>query len=167
VQLLLAECYVRRDEVALIAFRGRKADVVLPPTRALTRASRALAAMVGGGGTPLATAIDNARLTAESVLRAGQTPFLVFMTDGRANIARDGSPGRVQAMEDALVSGRRLAELQQPIIVIDTSARPAEQAASLARAMQARYLPLPQADPQRLVGAVSALQGQERERRAS
>ena len=167
VQLLLAECYVRRDEVALIAFRGRKADVVLPPTRALTRASRALAAMVGGGGTPLATAIDNARLTAESVLRAGQTPFLVFMTDGRANIARDGSPGRVQAMEDALASGRRLAELRQPIMVIDTSARPAEQAASLARAMQARYLPLPQADPQRLVSAVSALQGRERERRAS
>lgn len=167
VQLLLAECYVRRDEVALIAFRGRKADVVLPPTRALTRASRALAAMVGGGGTPLATAIDNARLTAESVIRAGQTPFLVFMTDGRANIARDGSPGRVQAMEDAMVSGRRLAELRQPVIVIDTSARPAEQAASLARAMQARYLPLPQADPQRLVGVVSALQGEARERRAS
>lgn len=70
-------------------------------------------------------------------------------------------------MEDALASGRRLAELRQPIMVIDTSARPAEQAASLARAMQARYLPLPQADPQRLVSAVSALQGRERERRAS
>jgi magnesium chelatase subunit D len=165
VQLLLGECYVRRDEVALIAFRGRTADIVLPPTRALTRASRALAAMVGGGGTPLATAIETARLTVESVLRAGQTPFVVLMTDGRANIARDGSPGRVQAMEDALAAGRRFAELRQPVVVIDTSARPAEQAAALARAMQARYLPLPQADPQRLVGAVSALQ--DHERRAS
>ena len=53
IELLLADCYVRRDEVALIAFRGRTAELILPPTRSLTRAKRSLAALPGGGGTPL------------------------------------------------------------------------------------------------------------------
>ena len=60
VELLLAESYARRDEVALIAFRGAQAEILLPPTRAIAAAKRALAALPGGGGTPLASAIDRA-----------------------------------------------------------------------------------------------------------
>ncbi len=62
VELVLAECYVRRDEVALIAFRGTAAEVMLPPTRSLARAKRTLAGLPGGGGTPLASGIDAARV---------------------------------------------------------------------------------------------------------
>ncbi|MFY7960971.1 MAG: magnesium chelatase subunit D, partial [Elsteraceae bacterium] len=57
VELLLADCYVRRDSVAVMAFRGRGAELLLPPTRSLVRAKRSLAAMPGGGGTPLASGI--------------------------------------------------------------------------------------------------------------
>jgi magnesium chelatase subunit D len=52
VELLLADCYVRRDEVAMIAFRGDMAELLLPPTRSLVRAKRSLSALPGGGGTP-------------------------------------------------------------------------------------------------------------------
>ncbi|MBX3637802.1 MAG: VWA domain-containing protein, partial [Rubrivivax sp.] len=45
VELLLAECYVRRDQVAVLAFRGRGAELLLPPTRSLVRAKRALAGL--------------------------------------------------------------------------------------------------------------------------
>ncbi len=60
VELLLADCYVRRDHVALIAFRGRDATLLLPPTRSLTRAKRCLSGLPGGGATPLAAGIDAA-----------------------------------------------------------------------------------------------------------
>ena len=58
VELLLADCYVRRDKVALIAFRGTTAELLLPPTNSLVRAKRSLAGLPGGGGTPMAAALD-------------------------------------------------------------------------------------------------------------
>ena len=60
VELLLADCYVRRDSVAVIAFRGAGAELLLPPTRSLVRAKRSLAGLPGGGGTPLAAGIGAA-----------------------------------------------------------------------------------------------------------
>ena len=102
VELLLADCYIRRDQVALIAFRGSVAEMLLPPTRSLARAKRSLAGLPGGGGTPLAAGLDAAFALADSVRRKGQTPTVIVLTDGRANIARDGGQGRPRAEEDAM-----------------------------------------------------------------
>lgn len=146
VRLLLAECYVRRDEVALIAFRKAQAEIVLPPTRSLVAAERALAGLPGGGATPLATAIEAACALADAVRRKGRTPALVFMTDGRANIDRAGRQGRAQAQTDALVAARGLRGEGFNAILIDTSPQPQPQAADIAAAMGGLYLPLPQAD---------------------
>jgi magnesium chelatase subunit D len=114
VELLLADCYVRRDRVALIAFRGSRADLLLAPTRSLARAKRSLAGLPGGGGTPLAAALDAAHALAQQIARSGDTPVLVLLTDGRANIARDGSPGRARASEDALAAARPFAASSMP-----------------------------------------------------
>jgi magnesium chelatase subunit D len=150
VELLLKDCYVRRDQVALIAFRGDKADVVLPPTRSLVRAKRSLAAMPAGGGTPLALGLEAVTTLAALLRGRGQTPVVVLLTDGRANIARDGTPGRAQAMNDALAAARGLGEVGCTAVVIDTSPRPQAQAEGIAKAMAAHYVPLPYADAQKL-----------------
>jgi magnesium chelatase subunit D len=154
VELLLAECYVRRDRVALVAFRGQQADVLLPPTRSLVRAKRSLAGLRGGGGTPLASAIDHAGALAGSLQRQGDSVIMVFLTDGRANIARDGSPGRELAEAQALESARQLAQVSAAVLLVDTSPRPQAQARTLASAMAATYLPLPHADAPALSGLV-------------
>jgi Mg-chelatase subunit ChlD len=108
VELLLAECYVRRDQVALIAFRDDKADLLLPPTRSLVRAKGSLTALAGGGGTPLANAIDAGLLLSETERRRGRTPVMVLLTDGQANVARDGKRERAAAREDAADAARRV-----------------------------------------------------------
>lgn len=154
VELLLAETYARRDRVSLLAFRGQGTELLLPPTRALARAKKVLAALPGGGGTPLAHAIDAAVEQALGVRRGGSAPLAVFMTDGRANIARDGQPGRKQAEADALRAGARFAALRIPALFVDTSPRGEPLARRLADSMRARYIVLPAADAQALNGLV-------------
>ncbi|GGC34937.1 Mg-protoporphyrin IX chelatase [Novosphingobium marinum] len=146
VERLLAQAYVKRTEVALIAFRGAGAEILLPPTRSLTRARRALAALPGGGGTPLASGISNACLLAEAEQAKGRTPFLVFLTDGSANVSRDGTGGRTRAREDADAAAKAIAAAGHSAILIDISPRPRPDAEQLAVSMRARYLPLPLAD---------------------
>lgn len=156
VELLLRDCYVRRDQVALIAFRGRSAELILPPTRSLVRARRSLAALPGGGGTPLAAAIDEAASLAGALKRKGQTPTIVLLTDGRANIARDGSAGRGLAETEALAAARALRSVAAQVILIDTSPTPQPQGQRIAAEMQAQYLALPHADATAMSRAVLA-----------
>ncbi|TFZ57993.1 magnesium chelatase subunit D [Methylorubrum sp. Q1] len=151
VELLLAEAYVRRDRIALVAFRGARAETVLPPTRSLVRAKRVLAGLAGGGGTPLAAGLDTAAALALGIRRAGGSPVIVLLTDGRANVARSGLGGRALAGEEALAAARVLRVQALPILVIDTGARP-DGARGLAEAARGRYCPLPHAD----AGSVSA-----------
>jgi magnesium chelatase subunit D len=156
VELLLADCYVRRDRVALVAFRGQGAELVLPPTRSLVRAKRSLAGLPGGGGTPLATGIDVALELAGSLARRGDTPVLILLTDGRANVSRDGSGGRAAAERDALAAARRARLAGFAALLVDTSPRPEPQAERIAAAMGARYLPLPHADARAVSRAARA-----------
>lgn len=143
VETLLADAYVTRARVALIAFRDVGADMLLPPTRSLSRAKRALAELPGGGTTPLATAIDAACVLAQSERAKGRTPLIVFLTDGRGNVGRDGATGRVQAEADALTSARGVRAANLSVVFIDTSARARPGAGELAAEMGAAYAPLP------------------------
>ena len=109
VELLLADCYVRRDQVALIAFRDEAAELLLPPTRSLVRAKKALAALPGGGATPMAAALDLTREMVERASKQGTTMQYVILTDGAANVARDGTRNREAGTQDALMAARVLA----------------------------------------------------------
>ena len=143
VEQLLADCYIRRDEVAMIALRGRTAEVVLPPTRSLVRAKRNLAALPGGGGTPLATGFAAVNAMALSIRRKGMTPLIVVMTDGVANVTLEGVGGRERAHQDALHTARQLRAAGHAILFIDTASVPQVLAEALANEMNAQYLPLP------------------------
>ncbi|MCW2273072.1 magnesium chelatase subunit D [Rhodoblastus acidophilus] len=150
IEMLLADCYARRDNIALVAFRGRAGEIVLPPTRSTARAKRALTGLPGGGGTPVAAGLDVAAAVADQARRKGQTPLIVLMTDGRANICRDGGSGRPRAMEDALDAAKRIAAAQFSVLAIDTTqgggSGPDAPVRVLAGAMQGRYVKLPRAD---------------------
>ena len=161
IEMLLAECYVRRDQVALVAFRGRSAELLLPPTRSLTAARRRLSGLPGGGGTPLASALEVTASLVDSLARRGQSPLVVLLTDGRANVALDGSGGRERAQQEAMQTAQQLAQVQVPVLLIDTSTKPQQEAATLARAMRARYLPLPHAGSAQLAQTVRLATGTE------
>ncbi len=156
VEQLLSEAYVTRARVALIAFRDTQAQILLEPTRSLARAKRKLADLPGGGGTPLAAAIETGAALAMSERAKGRTPHVVFLSDGRGNIARDGAPDRVRAGEDSHLAARLFKTYALPAIFIDTGQRPRPETAALASALGAPYAHLPFLDGGAMAGLVRA-----------
>jgi magnesium chelatase subunit D len=154
VELLLAQAYARRDHVALVAFRGQGAELMLPPTRSLVQTKRRLAGLPGGGGTPLAAGLKLAFEVAAQARARGMTPTIALLTDGRGNIALDGSADRAKAEADAQRLARALRGT--PALVIDTGNRPTPGLRVLAGMLDAPYIPLPRADAQRLSAVLSA-----------
>lgn len=156
VELLLAQAYARRDHVALVAFRGQGADLMLPPTRSLVQTKRRLAGLPGGGGTPLAAGLKLAFEVAGQARARGMTPTVALLTDGRGNIALDGTVSRELAEADAQRLARALRAAGTPALIVDTGNRPTPSLRVLAGMLGAPYIPLPRADSQRLSAVLTA-----------
>jgi magnesium chelatase subunit D len=131
--------------------------LLLPATRSLVRAKRAMTGLPGGGGTPLALALKMAHEQAVQLQRQGVTPILVVLSDGRANVTLQGLGGRAQAQADALNWGQQWRLSGHRALWIDTSLQPDAQAQQLAGSMGASYLPMPQLQAQRMAVAMAAV----------
>ncbi len=145
---LLKDAYLNRDRVAMISFRGRSAEVVLPPTQSVERARRVLESLPVGGGTPLAAGLESAILLSE---RQPQT-VIVLLTDGRANVAI--SSGGVRNELERL--GAEIQRRPIDVVVIDTQARFTSrgEARDVARMLGAQYFHLPRDDGSRIYEAL-------------
>ena len=100
---LLRHAYVRRDKVALVAFSGRNARVVLRPTSSVDLAERRLERLSIGGTTPLTHGLMTAlKLIKTERLRDPQVyPLIVLISDGRGNISLFGEEPLLEAQRTA------------------------------------------------------------------
>jgi len=166
VASLLQNAYVHRDQVALIAFRGQRAEVLLPPSQSVDRAKRELDVLPTGGGTPLASALHQGLEVARQARSRGisQVTF-ILITDGRVNVAlvqsRDPSAARPEksVMEGevaALAAATAAAGIAA--VVVDTQAKylGRGEAERLAAQLQGRYFYLPNARAEQIVEAALA-----------
>jgi magnesium chelatase subunit D len=121
----------RRDEVAVIAFRGESAEVLVAPTSDAAAVLAALEYLPTGGRTPLAHALElaNQFVTPETLL--------LLVTDGRANVPYCSN----DAWHDALQAATKI---QCPTLVVDTesSNNAFGKAKELAEAMRAECIGL-------------------------
>ncbi|WP_353132408.1 VWA domain-containing protein [Limnohabitans sp.] len=154
VELLLQQSYARRDSVCIVAFKGAQAQLLLPATRSLVRAKRAMTSLPGGGGTPLALALKMACEQAIQLQRQGVTPILVVLSDGRANVNLQGLGGRAQAQADALQWAAQWRQTGHRALWIDTSLQPDAQVQNLAHIMGGSYMPMPLVQAQRMASAM-------------
>lgn len=124
VRGLLGEAYRARDRVSLITFAGDCATLVLPPTRSPDLADRLLGETRLGGRTPLGHALQVAWELLERELRRdpAQSPYVVLVTDGRANVPLDGET-TTRPFDEAIELARLLRERFGPQgLVIDSEA---------------------------------------------
>lgn len=117
---LLTGAYQRRDRVALVVFRGEKADILLQPTASVELAKKQLRRLPVGGATPFADGLLRARQLLEvSQRQQPELPaMLVIVSDGEANVP-------LQPGADVLTELQRvaapLARMQLRILIVDTS----------------------------------------------
>ncbi len=110
---LLTDAYQRRDRVALIAFRGAEAEIILRPTGSIEIARARLADLPSGGATPLASGLDTALRVAQGSTGDQQLdPLIVLITDGRAT-------GEPDAFDRAQKAAARIRSAAIPCVVID------------------------------------------------
>jgi magnesium chelatase subunit D len=157
VELLLQQSYARRDSVCIVAFKGAQAQLLLPATRSLVRAKRAMTGLPGGGGTPLALALKMACEQANQLQRQGVTPILVVLSDGRANVNLQGLGGRAQAQADAQQWATQWRQTGHRSLWIDTSIQADPQVQNLAGLMGGSYMPMPMVQAQRMASAMENL----------
>ncbi|MFM9367134.1 putative cobaltochelatase [Streptomyces sp. Da 82-17] len=110
---LLLDAYQRRDKVGLVTFRGKDAEVALPPTSSVDAAAARLESLPTGGRTPLAAGLLKAHevLRVERLRDPARRPLMVVVTDGRAT----GGPEPVRLAERA--AGLHAAEGTASVVV--------------------------------------------------
>lgn len=117
---LLTGAYQRRDQVALIAFRGEEAEVLLPPTSSIALARERLRHLAIGGATPFTDGLQRAqRLIAATQRRQPLlVPTLIIISDGEANVPLKAG-GNV--MDELWQVAAQLAGMKIAAVILDTS----------------------------------------------
>jgi len=142
---LLRRAYIHRDSVAIVVFRGATAEEVLPPSRSILRAKRALESLEIGGGTPLSAGVLRAL---ELVKRASTThgePVLLLFTDGGANVPLSPAPVSDRSKRATLIAeelaklGSELRSEKIASVVISTGNRFTNDARAIAEQLGAQY----------------------------
>ncbi len=173
---LLGEAYRSRDQVALIAFRGRRADVLLPPTRSITAASRRLERLPCGGGSPMAHGLALAVRLGQNARNAkdiGEV-MIVLISDVKANVSLSRSLASSSSEEpeplgldgmrqELLTMAAAIGQLGMELLVIDTGNRHVASgfAADLARHAGGRSSLLPKASQAEITATTRRLLGRQ------
>ena len=150
---LLVDAYLRRDRVGLVAFRGESAEVVLQPTASVELAQMKLRLLPTGGATPIAHGILKSLDVLSTEIRRDDSvvPWLVLLTDGRANVGI----GEGLGSDDARRAAAQLKDTAIHTLVIDTSGPGAGMAArELARIAGGEYVRIGEAKGEAVAGAV-------------
>jgi magnesium chelatase subunit D len=117
IKELIANAYQKRDQVAVIAFAGRQAKLLLPPTQCSERAEDLIVAMETGGRTPLPSALRLVSTVVAALKEKDGEPLLVLLSDGKANVSlTEGG----DAWQETLDHAGKLREQKLATIVIDT-----------------------------------------------
>ncbi|MCX8043711.1 MAG: magnesium chelatase subunit D family protein [Desulfobacterota bacterium] len=118
---LLKDAYVNRNRVAMIAFRGMDAEVILPPTNNVDLAHEQLKQLPTGGRTPLAHGLAKALEIVRQVRAAKRTiqVMVVVLSDGKANVAYDPS-SQITPFEEAIAFARQIVLMEASLVVLDT-----------------------------------------------
>ena len=154
---ILTDAYQKRDRVAMVVFRGKEAEIVLPPTNSIVLAKERTDVIPTGGKTPLADALDKSHSLIMRELSKDKRikPLLIVISDGRGNVSCYGG----KPAEDTRQAAGMIAEAGYPAMVIDseTGFLKLGLAKKLADDMHCRYVALDDLRADSIMDAVASI----------
>jgi magnesium chelatase subunit D len=153
---MLMDAYQKRDKVGLIAFKGNSAELLLPPTSSIELAQKYLQEMPTGGKTPLSRGLVKGYEVIRAELRRDPDtcPFMVLISDGRANVSMNGEPPLQEIT--AVASMLREEGIQSAVIDTESSMIRFGLAQQISTALGATYFTLEDLKADSIVDAVRA-----------
>jgi magnesium chelatase subunit D len=121
---LLERAYVQRDQVAMLAFRDRRAELIFPPTNQAELVQRAMADLPCGGTTPLSRALELAHRTLSAALNRDPClhASMLLISDGKANVGiRSGYKTMLSEIE--ILSSELVGQPRLKVLFVDTTER--------------------------------------------
>lgn len=151
---MLMDAYQKRDKVGLIAFKGEGSELVLPPTSSVEMAQKYLEELPTGGKTPLSHGLMKGYETIQAELRRDPEtcPFMVLISDGRANVSMNGKSPVQETI--TIASMFRKECIQSAVIDTESSMIKFGLAQEISSALGARYLALEDLKADSIVEAV-------------
>lgn len=151
---MLLDAYQKRDKVGLIAFKGESAELLLPPTSSVELAQKHLQEMPTGGKTPLSHGLMKGYETIQAELRRDPDtcPFMVLISDGRANVSMNGESPFQETI--SIASLFRDQGIQSAVIDTESSMIKFGLAQEVSNALGARYLALEDLKADSIIKAV-------------
>jgi magnesium chelatase subunit D len=154
---LLIDAYQKRDRVGLVVFRGKGAEVLLPPTSSVELARKYLQVLPVGGKTPLAHGLSRGYevLKRELMINHHTLPRMILISDGKGNVSMgSGSP-----MDDAKDVAAHIRDAGISSLVIDSEQSYVSfgLAHSLSNDLGAHYLKLEDLRAEQIAGIVKGI----------
>ncbi|MCX7911402.1 MAG: VWA domain-containing protein [Dehalococcoidales bacterium] len=154
---MLRDMYLRRNQVGVIAFRRDSAIKLLEATRSVELAERCLKDLPTGGRTPLAAGLRMAYVEMKLARTRDPDilPYLVLVSDGRANVPLFSRDSLADALE--IASRIRAEGIRSLVLDTEEGAVRLGIAKTIAEVLDARYVRLDEISPRKVLVNVESL----------
>ncbi|MFB3764481.1 MAG: putative cobaltochelatase [Methanotrichaceae archaeon] len=114
---LLVDSYQKRDKIGMVAFKGKDAELILPPCSSVDLALSRLRELPTGGKTPLSAGLSRGLQLLQGEMRKDKEAklMMILISDGRANVGMGGN-----IKDELLEISERTKQLGVNTIIIDT-----------------------------------------------
>lgn len=153
---LLLDAYQKRDRIAMVAFKGNEACVILPPTDSIDLGKKSLETLPTGK-TPLSAGLQTALNLIKQEKKKGRknNSLLIIISDGRANVSSGGGNAFNEALR--VCDEIRSAGIQSIVIDTESGLIRLGKMRELADKLEGKYFQMEQLQADQISGIIDGL----------
>ena len=159
---MLMDSYQKRDKVGMVAFKGKEAETLLPPSSSVDLALSRLRELPTGGKTPLSAGLSRGLQILKSEIRKDQEArtMMILISDGRANVSLNGNVKEelMEISEQTRLAGVHTVVIDTEVVTSSFMDMRLGYCKDIAEACGGKYYPISSLNPEVLYSIVDGEQ---------